>query len=165
MDNKSETLVKASKTRLKKEAMALQELGRDLTSFTTSDLDRLQLSPNLRKAIDDFKRLPNAHGAKKRQLQYIGRLIRENEGKTLQTQIRLFNSSSNQTEKRNSANKIFERVISEGDPAITDIVAKQQKFERQKLRQLRSNIVKARAEKRTSAENRLRTYIKLVIDS
>ena len=102
---------------------------------------------------------------KKRQLQYIGRLIRENEGKTLQTQIRLLHSSSNQTKKRNSANEIFERIISEGDFAITDIVAKQQKFERQKLRQLKSNIVKARAEKRTSAENRLRTYIKLVIDS
>ena len=165
MHNKSDTLIKISKSQLKKEAIELGELGRDLVSFPTADLDQLQLNPKLRAAIDDFKRIPNAHGAKKRQLQYIGRLIRENEGKTLQTQIRLFNSSSNQTKKRNSANKIFERVISEGDSAITDIVAKQQKFERQKLRQLKSNIVKARAEKRTSAENRLRTYIKLVIDS
>ncbi len=165
MDNKSEKLVKTSKTRLKKEAMALQELGRDLTSFTASDLDQLRLDPNLRTAINDFKRLPNSHGAKKRQLQYIGRLIRENGGRTLQTQIHHFNSSSKQTKNRNNVNEIFERIMSEEDSAITDIVAKQQKFERQKLRQLKSNIIKARAEKRTSAENRLRTYIKLVIDS
>ena len=80
MHNKSETLSKISKTQLKKEAMALRELGKDLTSFPTNDLDQLGLNPKLRVAIDDFKRLPNSHGARKRQLQYIGRLIRENGG-------------------------------------------------------------------------------------
>ena len=159
MHNKSETLSKISKTQLKKEAMALRELGKDLTSFPTNDLDQLPLNPKLRVAIDDFKRLPNSRGARKRQLQYIGRLIRENGGELLKTQIHHLNSSP----KLNSTSELFERIISEGEAAITEIVAKQ-KFERQKLRQLRSNILRANSENRDSAESKLRAYIKLTID-
>jgi len=163
MHNKSETLSKISKTQLKKEAMALRELGKDLTSFPTNYLDQLGLNPKLRVAIDDFKRLPNSHGARKRQLQYIGRLIRENGGDLLKTQIHHLNSPSKQQTKLNSTSEIFERIISEGEAAITEIVAKQ-KFERQKLRQLRSNILRANSENRDSAESKLRAYIKLIID-
>ena len=163
MHNKSETLGKISKTQLKKEAMALRELGKNLTSFPANDLDQLRLNPKLRAAIDDFKRLPNSHGAKKRQLQYIGKLIREYGGKVLQAQIHHLNSSSKQQTKLNSSSEISERIISEGEVAITEIVAKQQ-FDRQKLRQLRSNILKANPKKRDSAENKLQAYIKLIVD-
>ena len=163
MHNKSETFGKISKTQLKKEAMALRELGKKLTSFPTNDLDQLRLNPKLRAAIDDFKRLPNSYGAKKRQLQYIGKLIRENGGKVLQAQIHHLNSSSKQQTKLNSTSEIFEIIISEGEAAITEIVAKQQ-FDRQKLRQLRANILKANPENRASAENKLRAYIKLIVD-
>ena len=171
MQNKSETLEKMSKTQLKKEATELRELGRDLTSFPPSDLDQLELNPKLRAAIDDFKRLPNSHGAKKRQLQYIGRLIRERDGKMLQTKIHRLNSSlkqqkqlkstNQQSTNQQSTNQLFERIISEGDSVITEIAAKQQQLERQKLRQLKNNILKAKPEKRALAESKLRAYIKL----
>ena len=164
MHNKSETLGKISKTQLKKEAMALRELGKKLTSFPTNDLDQLRLNPKLRAAIDDFKRLPNSYGAKKRQLQYIGKLIREYGGKVLQAQIHHLNSSSKQQTKLNSSSEISERIISEGEVAITEIVAAKQQFDRQKLRQLRSNILKANPKKRDSAENKLQAYIKLIVD-
>ena len=58
-----------SKTQLKKLATELQGLGQQLTTFKTSDLDRLPLSDRLRSAVVEFKRLPNSHGAKRRQLQ------------------------------------------------------------------------------------------------
>ena len=164
MNDESRTLEKTSKTQLKREAMALQDLGRELISFPTKDLDQLQLNQQLRTAIDEFKRLPNSHGAKKRQLQYIGRLIREHGGKVLQMHIRNLNSSSRASKKPNGANEIFEKIISNGESAITEIVSKQDKFERQKLRQLKSNILKSQAEKRTSAEDKLRAYINLIIN-
>ena len=150
------------KTQLKKEATELRELGRDLTSFPPSDLDQLELNPKLRAAIDDFKRLPNSHGAKKRQLQYIGRLIRENEGEMIRMQIQHLNSSPKQAKQPNRTNEIFERIISEGESVITEIVAEQQQLERQKLRQLKNNILKAKSDKRAFAENKLRAYIKQV---
>ena len=164
MHNKSETLGKTSKTQLKKEAIALRQLGRVLTSFAASELDQLKLNRKLREAIDEFKRLPNSHGARKRQLQYIGRLIRECDGKMLQAKIHRLDSSPKQQKQLKSTNQLFERIISEGDSVITEIVAKQQQLERQKLRQLKNNILKAKPEKRALAESKLRAYIKFTND-
>ena len=165
MHNKSETLGKISKTQLKKEAIALRQLGKVLISYSASELDQLELNTKLREGIDEFKRLPNSHGARKRQLQYIGRLIRECDGKMLQTKIHRLNSSPKQQEQLKSinqqnTNQLFERIISEGDSVITEIAAKQQQLERQKLRQLKNNILKAKPEKRALAESKLRAYIK-----
>ena len=53
----SDTLDKVSKTQKKREATALLELGRDLTSFPDNFLEQLQLEPKLRSAISDFKKL------------------------------------------------------------------------------------------------------------
>ena len=74
MHDEPESIKIISKTQLKKEDIALQELGRELTDFKTDDLDKLELSKRLRAAIDEFKKLTNAHGAKKRHLQYRKRI-------------------------------------------------------------------------------------------
>ena len=55
----SDTLDKVSKTQKKREATALLELGRDLTSFPDNFLEQLQLDSKLRNAINDFKNLLN----------------------------------------------------------------------------------------------------------
>ena len=83
----------------------------------------------------------------------------------LQTKIHRLNSASKQQEQLKSTNQqninqLFERIISEGDSVITEIVAKQRQLERQKLRQLKNNILKAKPEKRALAESKLRAYIK-----
>ena len=53
----SDTLKKVSKTQKKREAMALLELGRDLTNFPDNSLEQLQLDPRLKNAINEFKKL------------------------------------------------------------------------------------------------------------
>ena len=160
----SDTLDKVSKTQKKREATALLELGRDLTCFPDKFLEQLQLDPKLRNAINDFKKLFNARGAKKRQLQYIGRLLREIHDETLLKKIQHLSSSPKKSTKYPLVEKVFERIINEGDQAINEIVCEQRNFDRQKLRQLKSNILKSKAEKRESAENKLRAYINIMND-
>ena len=160
----SDTLDKVSKTQKKREATALLELGRDLTNFPDNFLEQLQLEPKLRNAINDFKKLFNTRGAKKRQLHYIGRLLRENQDETLLKQIQHLSSSPRKSSRYPLVEKVFERIISEGDQAINEIVCEQHNFDRQKLRQLKSNILKAKAEKRELAENKLRAYITIMND-
>ena len=92
-------LLKVSKTQKKREAMMLLELGRDLTNFSDNYLEQLQLDPKLRNAIDDFKKLFNTRGAKKRQLHYIGRLLRKNQDESLLKKVQHLNSSSKQSPK------------------------------------------------------------------
>jgi len=65
-----------SKTRLKAEADAAQEIGRQLVALPKEKLKKLQLEEALMDAIAEAKRI-TANGAIRRQMQYIGRLMRE----------------------------------------------------------------------------------------
>jgi ribosome-associated protein len=65
-----------SKTKLKAEADAAQEIGRQLLELPKDRLKKLQLDEALNDAIVEAKRL-TANGAIRRQLQYIGRLMRD----------------------------------------------------------------------------------------
>ena len=70
------TDLKPSKSARKREYLALQKLGEELITITRSDLDRLPLDDALREAVRDAREL-KAHGALRRQKQYIGKLMRD----------------------------------------------------------------------------------------
>lgn len=65
-----------SKTQLKRESDALQKLGEDLLTLPDSRLNALDMPETLRFALRDCKKI-TAHGGRRRQLQYIGKLMRQ----------------------------------------------------------------------------------------
>ncbi|MGH8802709.1 MAG: ribosome biogenesis factor YjgA [Casimicrobiaceae bacterium] len=65
-----------SKTRRKHAMHALQELGRELVELDPSRVAALELPEPLADAIALARRLTR-HEAKRRQMQYIGRLMRD----------------------------------------------------------------------------------------
>jgi ribosome-associated protein len=65
-----------SKTKLKAEADALQEIGVKLVALPTSKLAQLDLPERLIDAVNEAKRI-TANGAIRRQKQYIGSLMRD----------------------------------------------------------------------------------------
>lgn len=65
-----------SKSQLKRDMTALQDLGRRLTELPADRLERLGLPDRLREAIDQYTRI-TAHEGGRRQLQFIGRLMRD----------------------------------------------------------------------------------------
>jgi len=67
---------KPSRSSKKRAAEQLQKLGEFLVEMAQSEVDRLDISPELKKALSIARSLTK-HGAKKRQLQYIGTLMRE----------------------------------------------------------------------------------------
>lgn len=64
-----------SKTRRKKEMHALQALGEELVGLSRERLERVPLPEALAEAVRAAQRI-GQHGARRRQLQYIGRLMR-----------------------------------------------------------------------------------------
>ena len=64
-----------SKSQKKREADALQKVGVQLIDLPLTKLDTIPLPENLRQAILDAK-LIKSHGAKRRQAQLIGKLMR-----------------------------------------------------------------------------------------
>ncbi len=69
------TDLKPSKSARKREYLALQKLGEELITITRSDLDSLPLDDALREAVREAGEI-KAHGALRRQKQYIGKLMR-----------------------------------------------------------------------------------------
>lgn len=65
-----------SRSQKKRDSHALQALGGKLADMPESALKRLALQPQLMQAIKDYKAL-SKHEAKRRQLQFIGALMRD----------------------------------------------------------------------------------------
>jgi ribosome-associated protein len=65
-----------SRTQKKNEARALQELGEQLVALSPEQLASIDIADELRNAIVEAAKI-KAHGARRRQLQYIGTLMRE----------------------------------------------------------------------------------------
>ena len=77
-----EEIIWVSKTELKKDMEDLQKLGEELASLKPSVLEKFPLSEDLADAIKDAQRFKNE--ARRRQLQYIGKLMRFEDPEPLQ---------------------------------------------------------------------------------
>ncbi|MEJ3959059.1 ribosome biogenesis factor YjgA [Brachymonas sp. G13] len=65
-----------SKTDLKRESEALQQLGQELLTLRAGLLNPLELPDRLLEALKEYKRITNFEGGR-RQMQYIGKLMRQ----------------------------------------------------------------------------------------
>jgi ribosome-associated protein len=69
------TELKPSKSARKREYLAVQALGEELITLKLSDLESLPLDEDLLEAVLEARQI-KAHGALRRQKQYIGKLMR-----------------------------------------------------------------------------------------
>ena len=65
-----------SKSQRKREATALQDLGEQLVQLTATQLKRIPLLDDVRAAVRTAQGI-SQRGGRKRQLQYIGKLMRQ----------------------------------------------------------------------------------------
>ena len=64
----------------------MQKLGEELITLKPSDLDALPLDENLRDAVMEAQQM-KAHGALRRQKQYIGKLMRHIDPEPLRVEM------------------------------------------------------------------------------
>ena len=72
-----------SKSQLKREDEALHALGAALLELPDAQLDAIPMSERLREAFADYRRFPTME-ARRRQMQYIGKLLRSEDADPLQ---------------------------------------------------------------------------------
>ncbi len=80
------TETKPSKSARKREFLALQKLGEDLIALRESELRQIGLEQNLLEAVLEAQHI-KAHGALRRQKQYIGKLMRNVDPEPVRTAI------------------------------------------------------------------------------
>jgi ribosome-associated protein len=136
-----------SKTQRKKMVDALHDLGHDLCELPKEKLKKMDLPESLLTAILDFKRI-TAHGAKKRQGQYIGRLMREVDPEPIRTVLSaLRGESAEHTGWLHQVERWRERLM-EDDTALPEFLLAFPQADIQKLRTLMRNARKEKLEAR-----------------
>ena len=125
-----------SKTRLKKDADALQQLGTDLLDLPEGDWMKLALPDALIDALHEAKRI-HSRGALKRQRQFIGRLMRDVDPEPIHQHFeQLRQKTRQQVQAHHALEQWRDRMIEEGDPAIEAYLQENASADRQHLRQL-----------------------------
>jgi len=130
-----------SKSRKKREVEALQDLGVQLVALSSDRLKKINLPDNLREAVRDAQRI-NAHGAKRRQFQLIGKLMREIDPAPIQEALDEVNGvSAAATARLHALEKQRARLL-EDETVLGEIAAEHPSVDLQQLRQLRRNALK-----------------------
>jgi len=137
-----------SKSQLKREAEAVQGLGKELVELPTARfaaiMAKLELPEELREALTSCRAI-RARGGRKRQLQYIGKLMRGIDSRPVRRALEdMAGKDYADTATLHRLESWRERLINEGDAALTKFLDEYPTAERQHLRQL---IMKARKER------------------
>lgn len=131
-----------SKSAVKREAHAAQKLGEGLVKLDAEALDTLPVSDRLRDAITEAQRI-RARGARKRQMQYIGRLMREEDVEAIEAGLRRLDPNSPENQRVVHQAEGWRDALIEDRGATTRFVAAFPEVDVQHLRQLQRG---ARAE-------------------
>src|SRR5258708_11109539 len=110
-----------SKTRLKRQMKDLQEVGAELVKLSAEQLAHLDLPENLREAVLACKRFTK-HEAIRRQMQYIGRIMRDIDAEPIAEQLAALHAPSRrQTALFHVAEKWRTEILA--DPAALALFA------------------------------------------
>jgi len=127
-----------SKTQLKQQMHELQALGETLAELPKEKLKQLDLPENLRDALLEAKRI-TAHGGKRRQLQYIGKLMRSIDPEPIQTKLDQWNGNhAEETALLHRLENWRQRLIDD-DAALSEFLTQHPDFDVQQLRTLIRN--------------------------
>ena len=101
---------KPSKSALKREMTDLQALGAELVALSVDQLKKIDLPEDLRDAVRDGKRFTQ-HEAHRRQLQYIGKLMRSIDAAPIRAALDEINGvSAAATARMHALERLRERV-------------------------------------------------------
>ena len=137
----TDSSVRPSKTK-KKEAMhALQDLGAELVELSVGQLKRINLPENIYEAVRECQKI-TAHGARRRQLQYLGKLMRSADDEPIRAGLALIRGESSAETARLHRLERFRTRLLEDEGFLSEISATWPGADIQHLRQLRRNVLK-----------------------
>lgn len=153
-----------SKSQKKREADFLQKMGVQFIELSLAKLELLPLPEHLYKAIIDAKSI-KSHGAKRRQAQLIGKLMRAADyEEILAVYERITEEDKAVTASFHEIEQWRDRLLHEGKEALTEFISTYQPEEVQQLRQLIKKAVDdAKKEKNTGAAKALFRYLRACI--
>lgn len=125
-----------SRTQVKREASELQDLGEELVNLSSSHLDLIPLDPVLAHAITLARKL-KSNEAKRRQIQFIGKLMRKLElDEIRQGLVNIRQQSQQHGLRQQKTEKWCLRFTEQGPSEIEEFLQQCPSGDRQQLRTL-----------------------------
>lgn len=154
-----------SKSQRKRDAEAAQQLGKDILGLSHDDQKSIDLPGNLSKALDDARRIKK-NSALKRQLQYIGKLMRHIEVEPIREQyLKLTNHYGKDVKEFHKLEKWRDRLLAEGDNALEELINEAPNTDRQHLRQLiRQSAKETKLNKPPKSAREIFKYLKTLFE-
>jgi ribosome-associated protein len=136
-----------SKSQRKRDMHALQDMGTALVELSPERLDRIDMPEALRHAIREARRLTK-HEARRRQMQYIGRLMRDADPAPIREALdAVKGASAAENARQDRLERLRERLL-EDEAVLTEIGVAHPCADLTRLRQMRRNALKERDEGR-----------------
>lgn len=163
-ENDTDSEIIKSKSQLKREMLALQSLGEELVKLSKEQFEKISLPEDIHDAIVAARNI-HQRGAHKRQLQYIGKLMRNLEPGPIQEQLDTIKGQSVQAAHMLHVMENWrDRLINDGDQALEELVEQFPQIDRQHIRQMLRNIHKEKSANKTPKSSRaLFRYLRDII--
>lgn len=142
--DEDDEIIWVSKSEIKRDAEALKDLGAELVDLGKNALDKIPLDADLRAAVELAQRIKKE--GRRRQLQLIGKMLRQRDPEPIQIALdKLNNRHNQQVALFHKLEQIRDRLIDEGDDAISLVLELYPQADRQQLRSLIRNAKKEKA--------------------
>ena len=134
-DEDQEEIIWVSKSEIKRDAEDLKQLGEKLVNLTKANLTKVPLDDSLKDAIELAQRLQKE--ARRRQLQYIGKLLRSIDAEPIREALEKIENKHNQQQViLHKLELLRDELIAKGDDALADLLNSYPQADRQHLRNL-----------------------------
>ena len=137
-DDEQEEIIWVSKSEIKRDAEELKKLGAKLVELTQANLDKITLDETLLDAVNLARR--SRLEAKRRQLQFIGKLLRsasEDEINHIRESLdKIENKHNQQQAMLHKLELLRDELVADGDDALSKLLEEHPDADRQHLRNL-----------------------------
>jgi ribosome-associated protein len=131
--------VLVSKSQLRREALEIKSLALELINLGQSKLGQVPLDDMVRAAIMEARKM-KSNGARKRQLQYVAKLLRRDDPEPILLALEKFDSEARELTGRQHRSEAWrDFLLEEGDSAISELIRHRPDSDTQAIRQLVRN--------------------------
>lgn len=143
-EEEDDEIIWVSKSEIKRDAEELKRLGAELVELGKNSLDKIPLDERLRNEIELAQRIKKE--GRRRQLQLIGKLLRSTDVEPIRIALdKLKNRHNQQVALFHKLEMLRDRLIEQGDEAMSEVIALYPDADRQQLRSMIRNAQKEKA--------------------
>jgi ribosome-associated protein len=134
-----------SKSQRKRQMHDLQDLGAELVALNDQQLASVELPENLLDAVMEARRLSNRNEARRRQMQYIGKLMRNVDPEPIRASIAAYTAASDEQTARLHMLERWRARLLEDESALTELLNEYPHADAARIRLMLRNAARERA--------------------